>query len=65
MRRTLLLGVGIAVLTVGWQDGPQAVGQVPFNVVTAGPMGMEEGPRFPDFNSVTRGAKVHEGLFKL
>jgi hypothetical protein len=64
MRRTFLLGVGFAVLAVGWHDGPQVVGQVPFNPVTGGPM-EQDGPRFPDFNTVTRGAKVHEGLFKL
>jgi hypothetical protein len=37
----------------GAQSGPQG-----------GPMGMEP-PRFPDFNTVMRGAKTHEGYFKL
>jgi hypothetical protein len=65
MRRTLVLAFGVAVLAVGWHDGPpRAVGQVPFNVVD-GRMEPAEGPRFPDFQQVTRGAKVHEGFFKL
>lgn len=71
MRRTLLLAFSVAVLTAGWHEGPpRAVGQVPFNVVQVGPgghggPGEPEGPRYPDFNMLTRGAKVHEGFFKL
>jgi hypothetical protein len=38
-----------------------ALGQVPIGPHVEG----EERPRFPDFNTVVRGAKEYEGLFKL
>jgi hypothetical protein len=59
MRRTLLFALGVAALAVGWQDSPPAVGQVP------GMRHDAELPRFPDFNTVVKGAKEYEGLFKL
>jgi hypothetical protein len=66
MRRTILPVFGLLILAVGWTDGPpRAAGQVPFNVVSGdGPM-EPDGPRFPNFQMVTRGAKVHDGFFKL
>src|SRR5207237_411604 len=65
MRRTLLLVFGAVILAVGWHDGPpRAAGQVPFNVISGEGRMEPEGPRLPDFQMVTRGAKVHEGFFK-
>jgi hypothetical protein len=69
MRRTLLIALGLAtLLVVSPGIEPPAVGQVPYNAAAGpggdGPMGMEP-PRFPDFNTVVRGAKEYEGLFKL
>lgn len=70
MRRSILLAFGVVAILVGWHDGPsRATGQVPYQITTAergGEHGSErETPRFPDFNSVTKGAKIHEGFFKL
>src|SRR5262245_53283968 len=68
MRRTLLLALGAVLVTAGWHDGPPATAQVPdvppFIMGPGGPRGAEP-PRFPDFAVVTRGAKEHDGLFKL
>jgi hypothetical protein len=62
MRRAFLAALGAAVLTVGGLGtAPRAAGQVPFGVHPA----EAEPPRFPDFNVVTKNAKVYEGLFKL
>ncbi len=74
MRRFIPTALGAAALTVCWHATlPPAAGQVPdppppgaVQVMT-GPGGpMRPGAtQFPDFNTVTRGAKEHEGLFKL
>src|SRR5437588_8775954 len=58
MKRTLLMALGAVALTAG--ICPNVMGQVPF-----GPRSEEERPRFPDFNTVVRGAKEYEGLVKL
>src|SRR5438128_3877259 len=71
MRRTLFLALGALALTAGWHTAPPAVGQVPDNPPTFdGPMfGMARrgGPesRFADFNTLVRGARVYDGLFRL
>jgi hypothetical protein len=60
MKRTLLIALGILAVSSG-QLFPTAQAQVPF-----GPRVMEvEPPRFPDFQTVVKGAKQYEGLFKL
>lgn len=63
MRRTFLLSLGAMALTVGCLTmAPDARAQVPYSprmMIDAEP------PRFPDFNTVIKGAKEHEGLFKL
>jgi hypothetical protein len=71
MRRTLLLALVAMILTISWHEGsPPAVGQVPDNAPpyviqgSDGPQRMGD-RRFPDFNTVVKGAKVYEGLFKL
>src|SRR5260370_29544285 len=62
MRRTLLIALGATALTVGWLGLlPVALGQVPFGPHAEG----ETPPRFPDFNTVVKGAKEYDGLFKL
>jgi hypothetical protein len=62
MRHTLLIALGAAALTAGWLGfSPTALGQVPFGPHAEG----ETPPRFPDFNTVVKGAKEYEGLFKL
>jgi hypothetical protein len=63
MRRNLfLMALGALALTVGWHGSQPAVGQVP---VQGGPRFGMEPPRFPDFATVTKGAKEYDGLFKL
>ncbi|HZT79974.1 MAG TPA: DUF5117 domain-containing protein, partial [Gemmataceae bacterium] len=65
MRRILLTALlaGL-IVTAGWQGRPTvAVGQVPFPPGPGGPDRPER--RFPDFQSVVRGAKEHDGYFKL
>jgi hypothetical protein len=58
MKRTLLIACGVAALILGVSS--RVMAQVPF-----GPRSDEERPRFPDFNTVVKGAKEYEGLFKL
>src|SRR5947208_1972798 len=75
MRRTFLLALAAAALTVGWHGSPPVSGQVPdappgvppFVFQGPGGPGRAGSPeqRFPDFNTVTRGAKEYDGLFKL
>jgi hypothetical protein len=61
MKPTYLMPLGALTLALGMLGmSAPAIGQVPF-----GPRTEAEGPRFPDFNSVVKGAKEHEGLFKL
>ena len=58
MKRTLLMALGAVALTAG--ICPNVMGQVPF-----GPRSEEERPRFPDFNTVVRGAKeIREGRWR-
>src|SRR4051812_41125891 len=61
MRRTLLTALAVTALTAAGLGLPgPAAAQVPFGVHT-----QAEPPRFPDFNTVVKDAKIHEGLFKL
>jgi hypothetical protein len=61
MRSKLLIALGIPALAVAWAGmSPLALGQVPF-----GSHSGAEPPRFPDFHTVVKGAKEHDGLFKL
>jgi hypothetical protein len=61
MRRNLLIALGAVAVAVGCPtDTPPAVAQVPI-----GMRGDAEPPRFPEFATVTKNAKVYEGLFKL
>src|SRR5262245_1746832 len=62
MRRTILAALAAAALTVGWHGAsPPASGQIPI-----GPGGPDQPERrFPDFQSVVKGAKEHDGFFKL
>jgi hypothetical protein len=63
MKRTLLIALGVAALTIdGPGTSPPAVGQVP---IGAPQQEGVETTRFPDFNTLVKGAKEHEGLFKL
>ena len=66
MRRTLLMALATLTLVVGWHSSP-TVGQVPENVFIQGLDGPRGGPaaRFGDFNNLVKGAKTHEGLYKL
>jgi hypothetical protein len=63
MRRILLTACAGLALTLGWHGlFTPAEAQVP----GAQPSGVGmEPPRFPDFNTVMRGAKTLEGFFKL
>jgi hypothetical protein len=55
------MALAVAALTAGWLGiSLPATAQVPFGQHTE-----EERPRFPDFNTVVKGAKEYEGLFKL
>ena len=76
MRRTFLLVLAAAALTVGWHGSLPVAGQVPDAPPPGVPPFLFQGPdgarriggpeqRFPDFNTVTRGAKEYDGLFKL
>src|SRR5205807_932920 len=71
MRRTTLAALGVAALAAGWLGSPPpAAGQVPDApppFVIQGEGGPRRGgdARHPDFNTVVRGAKEHDGLFKL
>src|SRR5262245_58761237 len=61
MRRILLTACAALALSMGWHSlFTPAEAQVP----GPQPVGMEP-PRFPDFNTVMRGAKPLEGFFKL
>src|SRR5262245_22992805 len=67
MKRAFLLAFGAVAL-----GAAAAVAQVPDGPVVDGPVqfpdGMRRGggdPRFADFATVTRGAKIYDGLFKL
>jgi hypothetical protein len=69
MRPTVLFALFLLALAVA-DGGPSAVGQVPDNqpVIVQFPPG-GGGPavrdRFGDFNTLVRGAKVYDGLYKL
>jgi hypothetical protein len=70
MKRKLLLALAALALTVGGHGiAPRASGQVPYRPaviqVTDGQQFGMEPSRFQDFNTVVRGAKTYEGLFKL
>lgn len=69
MRRTLLMAFGVVAMTVCWHgDCPPAVGQVPEppSVVHIGDGPQRGGDhRFGDFNTLTKGAKVYDGLYRL
>lgn len=71
MKRITLSIICAVALLGGWYAvSPSVHGQVPFGpVMVHSPDGPPQGPgsepRLPDFNSVVRGAKEHEGLFKL
>ncbi len=67
MRRILLTALAALLVTAGWHD---AAGQVPAppgddGPVFGGPRRRGSDNRFGDFNALTQGAKVYEGLFKL
>src|SRR5262249_54562588 len=62
MNRTLLIACGALALALGWHS--TALGQIPVQGGVGQPPGMEP-PRFPDFNTVIRGDKEHDGFFKL
>jgi hypothetical protein len=65
MRRSLFMAFGLGILAFGWRgDSPVVVGQVPDSPR------FDDGPdhrdaRVAEFNRITKGAKVYEGLFKL
>src|SRR2546427_797315 len=73
MRRIFLMAFAAAALSAGWSGGsPPAVGQVPegspayiVNPVADGPHRRGMDSHFADFNTVVRGAKEYDGLFKL
>jgi hypothetical protein len=62
MKTTLLALAAVAILVGGSVLAPSVQAQVPF-----GPRHMMEvePPRYPDFNTVVKGAKEYEGMFKL
>jgi hypothetical protein len=65
MRRTLLFGLGVVVLIVGWLAiWPLAFAQVPSPPRPRVVMGMDSA-HLQDFNTVVKGAKEYDGLFKL
>ncbi|HMF15388.1 MAG TPA: zinc-dependent metalloprotease, partial [Gemmataceae bacterium] len=67
MRRIVLVACAALTLTLGWQGLYEpAEAQVPgTQTVVFGPGQGPEPPRFPDFNTVIRGAKTLEGFYKL
>src|SRR5262245_53444485 len=71
MRKTYLTALGAMALAAYGLGGPRAaLGQVPDNP-PPGVVHVFEGPqrpgesRLPDFNTVVRGARVYDGLFRL
>src|SRR5262245_27433150 len=68
MRSLLLTALGALALMVGWHGAfPPVAAQIPGGGGGGPgphPLGMEP-PRFPDFNTVMRGAKELDGFFKL
>lgn len=77
MKRMVLVASAVATLTAGWLTLPYVRGQVPHvneadaddspPPVAQGGVARRAGPasHFPDFATVTRGTKEHEGLFRL
>jgi hypothetical protein len=64
MRNVLITALSAAGLALGWLSlATPATAQIPGSGQPAG-LGQEP-PRFPDFNTVMRGAKEHDGFFKL
>ena len=68
MKRSLRLASGLlAAAAVGLLVSSHTAAQVPDNPdpPVFGPGGLRQDPRVAEFQNIAKGAKVHEGLFKL